>query len=227
VNAINLDGGGSTTLSVKGFVVNSVSEGDERPVADALLVYGTPEQPEQLPKLAITGVTPEVISGQGAQLALVYGDEAKPLSAEQSAKVVWGTTNTVGFINQMGYFTPGKIRKGTISALYGAQVASVPVNVIGGPPAKLKLDMTADKQDPNRAILSVTVYDANQNALAGKEVLLNVAGGKPDLDTGATDDKGTFSTTITWDPAATDRVAVAVVGNITAEARPSPAPQPQ
>ena len=38
VNAINLDGGGSTELVVKGNVVNSPSDGRERPIADALLI---------------------------------------------------------------------------------------------------------------------------------------------------------------------------------------------
>lgn len=38
VNAINLDGGGSTELIVNGNIVNSPSDGKERPVADALLV---------------------------------------------------------------------------------------------------------------------------------------------------------------------------------------------
>lgn len=37
-NAINLDGGGSTTMVVKNKVVNRPSDGAERPVGDALLV---------------------------------------------------------------------------------------------------------------------------------------------------------------------------------------------
>ena len=38
VNAMNLDGGGSTELVVKGDLVNSPSDGRERPVADALVI---------------------------------------------------------------------------------------------------------------------------------------------------------------------------------------------
>ena len=38
VNAINLDGGGSTELVVKGDIVNSPSAGHERPVGDALIL---------------------------------------------------------------------------------------------------------------------------------------------------------------------------------------------
>jgi hypothetical protein len=221
-NAINLDGGGSTSLSVRGLLVNSVSDADERLVANALLVYASPEPQEQLSRLAITGVTPEVVSGQGAQLSLVSGDDGKPLSAEQLSKVVWGTTNAVGFVNQMGYFTPGKIRKGTVNALYGSQLVSVPINVIGGPPARVRVDLTPDKQDPARATLSVTVYDAGSNLLAGKEVLLNAVGGKPDGDSGVTNEKGVFTTGITWDATSQDRVVAAVAGSVTGEARPTP-----
>ncbi len=218
VNAINLDGGGSTTLSVRGLLVNSVSDSEERLVADALLVYGSIEPIPELPGLAIAGITPEVVSGQGALLSLVSGDDAKPLTPEQSARVVWGTTNTVGFVNQMGYFTPGKTRKGMVSAIYGSQVVSFAVNVIPGPPSKVAAVLEPDKQNPLRAALSVTVADANSNLLAGKEVLPNVVGGKPDLDTGVTNDKGVFSTGITWDPAAADRRAAALAGSVSAEA---------
>ncbi len=38
VNAINLDGGGSTELVLKGDIVNSPSDGKERPVGDALIL---------------------------------------------------------------------------------------------------------------------------------------------------------------------------------------------
>jgi len=38
VEAMNLDGGGSTTMVVAGRVRNSPSDGRERPVSDALLV---------------------------------------------------------------------------------------------------------------------------------------------------------------------------------------------
>ena len=42
VNAINLDGGGSTELVVKGDIVNSPSDGQERPVGNALIIIKNP-----------------------------------------------------------------------------------------------------------------------------------------------------------------------------------------
>lgn len=44
INAINLDGGGSTTMVVGGHVVNHPSDGAERAVSDALLVFRHPEK---------------------------------------------------------------------------------------------------------------------------------------------------------------------------------------
>jgi exopolysaccharide biosynthesis protein len=38
VEALNLDGGGSTTLWMRGHVINRPSDGAERPVSNALLV---------------------------------------------------------------------------------------------------------------------------------------------------------------------------------------------
>jgi exopolysaccharide biosynthesis protein len=43
--ALNLDGGGSTTIVVRGAVRNSPSDGSERPVSDAILVF-SPQGPD-------------------------------------------------------------------------------------------------------------------------------------------------------------------------------------
>jgi len=219
VTAINLDGGGSTTLSVKGILVNAPSGGIEREVANGLLVFAS-QAVEELPALAIAGLPSEVVSGQGMMLQITTGDQAKPLTEDQLKNVVWGTTGGVGFVNQSGYFTPVKARKGTVNAICGSQAASVDVTVLPGPPAKLTAELTADKENPLRSTLKVTALDMNGNPVPAKEVLLNTTGGKSDLETGATDDKGEFATGITWDQSATDRLAAAVVGELSAESRP-------
>ena len=130
VNAINLDGGGSTTLSVKGLIINSPSEGVERPVANALLVFADQPALPELPNLSISGIPSEVVTGEGAQLFLTWGDESQMLTETQLDNIIWGTTSGVGFVNQKGYFTPFKLRKGSINALSGNQSASFAVRVI-------------------------------------------------------------------------------------------------
>ncbi len=135
VNAINLDGGGSTTLSVKGLIVNSPCEGAERPVADALLVFACQPPAAPLPKLKITGVDAEMTAGHGTQLFLTWGDDSQMLTEDQLSSVIWGTTGGVGFVNQKGWFYPFKAFAGTVNALYAGQCVSSPVRVIAEPPA--------------------------------------------------------------------------------------------
>jgi hypothetical protein len=43
VEAMNLDGGGSTTMVVRGAVRNSPSDRKERPVSDAILIFSVPD----------------------------------------------------------------------------------------------------------------------------------------------------------------------------------------
>ncbi|MCX8053982.1 MAG: phosphodiester glycosidase family protein [Armatimonadetes bacterium] len=220
MTAINLDGGGSTTLSVKGIVVNAPSEGVEREVASAILVFA-PQQPcDEAAPLAITGVPAEVVSGFGMMLQLTCGDAATLLAEDKLKSIVWGTTRGVGFVNQRGYFTPVKARKGTVNAIYCSQAVSAEVSVLPGSPTKLLAKLEPDKTNPLRSTFKVTALDLNGNPVPAKEVLLNITGGRSDLEGGVTDAKGTFTTGITWEPGATNRLATAVVGEVSAEVRP-------
>ncbi len=138
VNAINLDGGGSTAMSVRGIVVNSPSEGIQRLVANALLVFSNFQPADELPGLSISGINGDVIAGQGLQLSLTYGTDCpRTLTQEQMDLVIWGTTCGAGFVNQKGYYVPySKPRKGTVNAIYGKSMASLAVNIIEpAPPA--------------------------------------------------------------------------------------------
>jgi hypothetical protein len=87
------------------------------------------------------------------------------------------------------------------------------------PPAKATAELIADQRNPLLYALKVTALDANGNCVPAKGVVLNVTGGKPDVESGVTDAKGEFTTDLTWDQSATDRRAVAVIGDVRAEAR--------
>jgi hypothetical protein len=231
VNAINLDGGGSTTLAIKGLIANSVSGSDERAVANGLLVFAPQAECADVRKLAISGLTYDVPAGQGVQLRLVCGDDAAPLTEEQMKSVVWGASGAVGFVSQSGYFVPLRAKQGKIRATLGSQLAELDVTVVPGPPAEVRATLAQDKADPARSVLTVTATDANANKITNKDVILNTIGGKADVETGAIDGKGEFTTGVTWDPAATDRRIVVVVGEASAEVKgPAPksvtAPQP-
>ena len=129
INAINLDGGGSTTMSIKGLLVNSPSGGAQRAVADGVLVYAGQPEIAELSKLAITGVKSEVTEGENSQLYLTWGDDGQVLTPEQTQHVVWGVSGGVGFINQQGYFIPARAGIGAVNAFYGNQHVSFKVNV--------------------------------------------------------------------------------------------------
>lgn len=223
VNAINLDGGGSTTFSYRGAVINSPSGGEQRPVADALLVFVSQGSSDAAPKLSITGLQAETPAGQGVQLSVATSD-GQPLSQPKLDQVVWGTTNGSGFVNQSGYLTPMRLRRESIKAYCDSQIVSFDVKVVAGTPAKLDMGLVADKQDALRAQATVTVVDADGNPCAGKPVTLVVTGGKADAETGTTNDKGGFAALITWDAAATDRSVRATSGSLTGTTAPTQTP---
>ncbi|HXH60571.1 MAG TPA: phosphodiester glycosidase family protein [Fimbriimonadaceae bacterium] len=78
VDAINLDGGGSSTLNIGSVTLNRPSEGGERPVASALLILRT-GQPEK-PASQADGTPPviagpaKIMVGETAQYHLVQAD---------------------------------------------------------------------------------------------------------------------------------------------------------
>ncbi|MDH7600947.1 MAG: phosphodiester glycosidase family protein [Armatimonadota bacterium] len=220
VTAINLDGGGSTALSVRGIVINSPSGGIEREVANALLVFAPIEDPGPVPQLSISGLPSEAVSGYGLLLGLSSSD-ASPPSEELLNKVIWGTIGGIGFVNQKGYFTPIKSRKGAVAAIVGRQILEAPVTVIPGAPERLAVGL--EDAETDRSIVRVTAYDINDNPVPSCRVSLTVTGGKPDAQTGFTNERSVFETLITWGSTATqDRLVVATAGSLRAEARPKP-----
>ena len=224
VNAINLDGGGSTTLSYRGIVVNSPSGGEQRPVADGILIFSDAPANDPIPGLSITGIGREVASGQGVQLSMSSGDDTHPLAQAQLDSVVWGTTNGGGFVNQKGYLIPMHLRKEAVKAYCGSQLATCEVKIVSGVPAKVNVEAIPDKANPLVATVTTAVTDENNNPCAGKPVTLTVTGGKAEVDSGITTDKGTFTTTVTWDAAASDRSIKATSGNLSGAASPTKTP---
>lgn len=218
VNAINIDGGGSTTLSYRGILLNSPSGGTERPVADALLVFSSQADNIELPELTVSGVEDVVPSGHGSQLFVTWDDDAQVLTADQLDKVVWGTNGGVGFVNQLGYFTPIKAQKGAVRAFYGLQSTAKNVKVISGSAAGMNVKLTQDKNNPFRSEVTVTVTDEDSNGSAGNQVILSVTGGKADINSGNTDKNGEFLTSIIWDKDAKDHSVAASSGALTDKA---------
>jgi len=98
IEAMNLDGGGSTTMDVLGVVVNRPSDGRERPVADGVVVLG-PTRFETPEALRIAGA-PSLSPGNSERLEVVDAS-GRPVPAIDT---IWGCQGAA-FVDQNGTLT--------------------------------------------------------------------------------------------------------------------------
>ncbi|GIV10093.1 MAG: hypothetical protein KatS3mg019_2184 [Fimbriimonadales bacterium] len=129
VEAINLDGGGSSTLVVRNLVVNSPSDGTERPVSNAWLVYDDAQRPS-VPRFNDYRIEPPQATlrvGEQLRFRLMRGDQ--PISTWEA---VWGT-GALGFIDQWGRFRALQPGRGVISVYVDGQWLHAPVEVLEEP----------------------------------------------------------------------------------------------
>lgn len=209
VNAINLDGGGSTSLSVRGLVINSPSGGKERPVANALLVYAQ-QKSQAYPAVKFAeGIPVEAPSGAGRLITLLDEMTGSPASEESTSGLIWGTSGGIGFVNQKGYFVPVKSGKGAVIVLAGDKRLDLPVTVTPGKPMKLTAKIVPDPSGaPNVGQVTASLQDSNGNSIEGKLVTIAVKGGIADRASKTTDAQGA-SFFMTWDTTA-DAASVTV-----------------
>jgi hypothetical protein len=224
VDAINLDGGGSTSLSIRGIVADSPSEGRERPVANALLVYASQPASADGPAIAFGTTDPIVAaSGEGRALNLTDVATGQPLSGVVKGNVVWGTTGGIGFVSQEGWFTPIKAGSGKLVALLGTQRVELPVTVIAGKPTTLTADIVPDPDGaPNAGSVEVHLSDANGNPVAGESVTISVEGGTPDTTSKPTDAAGNAVFAMTWDTTLADAKMKVSAAGLTVAAKHTP-----
>ena len=133
VEAVNLDGGGSSSCVIRGAVANSPSEGVERPVADSLLVFA--DDPVLLPvPLMITSQEGALEVGETRRFTLP--ESVDPLG------VVWTVEGGIGFVDQEGVFRAQRPGTGTLVLWHGGQSARIPLAVGKGTVVKAepKLD---------------------------------------------------------------------------------------
>ena len=119
--AMNLDGGGSTTMNVLGVTVNRPSDGQERSIADAVLVMG--------PKPKSEAITPRL----NLPKHLVVGAYARAAIQDAHGKVsdigiVWGCTGACA-ITQGGTLQALHPGQATVQAYVGGQLVTGVVQV--------------------------------------------------------------------------------------------------
>lgn len=197
-DAINLDGGGSTTMATPNGVLNSPSEGTERPVANALAVFaGSSAESPSDPQISITPMTAPIESGTNCLISLVDQSTGQPLPQDAAGRAVWSTTGGMGFVDQSGRLYGIKARKGTVIARIGSRTATLPVEVIPGQPVTIDADMKSDA--PNRSTLTLAAVDVNKNPAKGRKVALQVTGGVADQSEVVMASDGKSTVGITWD----------------------------
>ncbi len=128
-NAINLDGGGSTTMTIGGVTVNSPSDGKLRALANGLLVFG---ETMPLPAADTYKIEPNPATGNNFKLGdgqtfRVVDEMGMPLAPD--IPVIWGTEEGRGFISQAGYFVAFRTGMINIVAYVGGKKIKVPVNI--------------------------------------------------------------------------------------------------
>ena len=114
VDALNLDGGGSTAMAILGGIVNSPSDGKERPVADMLVVLGP------APSL------PATFSLAGPSKPLAVGEAYYFLP---QGEAIWSADGGAGFVDQRGVFFALRPGKATVRVLAHGQAAKVEITV--------------------------------------------------------------------------------------------------
>jgi exopolysaccharide biosynthesis protein len=199
--AINLDGGGSTDMSIKGAVINSPSEGSERPVANALLVYAQ-RQAANSPDIRFSVSQISAQAGVAQKLTLLDAATGKELDQSTLAKVVWGAKGCKGITNQWGLFVPLRTGNACAVAMLGDKRAEVPVTITAGIPSSLLAAIAPDPAgDALRSLVQATLADGAGNPVPGQTVSIAVTGGIADAADAVTDPRGVASFGVTWDAA--------------------------
>ena len=113
VNGVNWDGGGSTALAVRGGIVNSPSDGGERPVANAMVLVSTAKP---------SRVAPRYVTGSGNPGGAMAVGETRRFTlpaktGKKESDVIWSLVGGTGFVSQSGTFVALRGGSGEVVAM--------------------------------------------------------------------------------------------------------------
>ena len=212
VNALNLDGGGSSTMFVGGGIVNAPSDGRERPVADSLLVYadGPPDTSSNQISSA-SSLSNGISITAGVSIPLSVNDmDGKTID---SNSILWGTEDGLGFVSQRGVFRSFRAGSGFVTASASGQQIRIPINITAAAPQILKASFGNEPNNPpDRNMLHVAVTDRFGNSVVGVELQIHVSKGDSVPPT-LTDSRGTADIEIVWDALPGKRSLLIDLGN--------------
>jgi hypothetical protein len=122
MEAINLDGGGSTTLNVFGMTVNRPQDGKEREIASGIAFYGS-LPPKEAGEFSIAG--PSAIAKGSTTYLKIVDDKKQTIP---NSEILWSATGS-GWIDQGGFLRA--TAEGTIfvSAFVRGQIVPLGISV--------------------------------------------------------------------------------------------------
>ncbi|HOM80161.1 MAG TPA: phosphodiester glycosidase family protein [Armatimonadota bacterium] len=183
VDAINLDGGGSTTLALRQLVVNQPSQGPQRPIANAVVIALDPQPAAEEGELAL--LAPEGMEPVGDALVMPAGTRVRFRAAKRlpdgtwqdlpEDAVTWSLEGQVGLLTQDGAFLPMRVGSGTVAFSTGQRIARARVKTVAGPPAAVTTRFEAPPALGEPATVWARVRDAYGNPVTGIKVTLGYA----------------------------------------------------
>ncbi|MGC8654750.1 MAG: phosphodiester glycosidase family protein, partial [Candidatus Kryptoniota bacterium] len=123
--AINLDGGGSTTMVVRGSIVNSPSE-PERSVSNSLMVISSAKTDGNVTSIRMEPRQIRIFSGDSLKLNVVAMDKYyNPIPFDTSLLAIY-VDSSLGAVKNGNYFVAGRhLDSGYVYVKYGSAVDSI------------------------------------------------------------------------------------------------------
>jgi len=205
--AMNLDGGGSTALSIAGLIVNSPSGISERSVANAILIYSKYIGNNDAQDLGID------IAGNVYRTGNTY-DLHIPEEIDKS-RFIWATRGGIGYVLQDNTLWTAKSRaKGTLGFIYDGKPYSYSIEISDAP---LKnISVINEYYDDNKTVSKITAFmlDSNKKPVIFTPAFINIKGGFTEKNKLVTNNGGNINFDVIWDVNSPVRIVNVYLGNI-------------